>query len=189
MKNIRGVSRLLPSLNGCWTRHRDMAIKELASFWTGGISAKQILIIWMPAIWMDLAFAEKQSKENNIYHNESRRAAERTNFETKLKKMYRYLSENVGKEPKLHKIYTSLVDEMKTMDKKPNDMAVPAAIRELEKIKMVRQTDHVYRLNHAVTATQKKILKAFGLTENYIKYAGKQDSKGTGKCNKNKSKI
>ena len=40
---------------------------------------------------------------------------------------------------------------------------VPAAIRELEKIEMVRQTDGKYRIDHAVTATQKAILKAFGI--------------------------
>jgi hypothetical protein len=34
---------------------------------------------------------------------------------------------------------------------------------------MVRQTDNVYRLDHAVTATQKKILGAFGLNETHIK--------------------
>lgn len=37
-------------------------------------------------------------------------------------------------------------------------MNVPAAIRELEKIEMVRGLDRVYRLDHAVTATQKTIL-------------------------------
>ena len=69
-----------------------------------------------------------------------------------------------------NKIYTCLIDEMKNMEKKPNYMTVPAALKELEKIEMVRQTDNIYRLDHAVTATQKKILKAFGLTENYIKH-------------------
>ena len=38
---------------------------------------------------------------------------------------------------------------------------VPAAIRELEKIEMVRQLDGVYRLDHAVTATQKTILNQY----------------------------
>lgn len=69
-----------------------------------------------------------------------------------------------------NKIYTCLIDEMKLLEKKVNYMSVPAAIRELEKIEMVRQTDNVYRLDHAVTATQKKILHAFGMTENTIKY-------------------
>ena len=48
-------------------------------------------------------------------------------------------------------------------------MTVPAALKELEKIEMVRQMDNVYRLDHAVTATQKTILKAFGIDEEYVK--------------------
>ena len=43
-------------------------------------------------------------------------------------------------------------------------MTVPAAIRELEKIEMIRFSDNRYRLDHAVSATQKAILKAFGMT-------------------------
>ena len=46
---------------------------------------------------------------------------------------------------------------------------VPVAIRELEKIEMVRHADGVYRLDHALTATQKTILKAFGIDANYVK--------------------
>lgn len=68
------------------------------------------------------------------------------------------------------KIYTCLKDEMKNLDKKPNYMTVPAAIRELEKIEMVRQTDNVYRLDHAITATQKVILKSFGIDVPFVKY-------------------
>ena len=56
------------------------------------------------------------------------------------------------------------------VDKKANYMTVPAALRELEKIEMTRQLDHVYRLDRAVTATQKAVLKAFGLNEVNIKY-------------------
>ena len=67
------------------------------------------------------------------------------------------------------RIYTQLKAMMKEMAKKPNYMTVPAALKELEKIEMVRQMDNVYRLDHAVTATQKTILKAFGADENYIK--------------------
>ena len=69
-----------------------------------------------------------------------------------------------------NKFYTCLKEEKKNLDKKPNYMTVPAAIRELEKIEMVRQLDNVYRLDHAITATQKTILKAFGLDAAYIKY-------------------
>ncbi len=67
-------------------------------------------------------------------------------------------------------IYTHLKDAMLEMDKKPNYMTVPAAIRELEKIEMVRQLDGVYRLDHAVTAKQKAILKAFGIPAEHVKY-------------------
>ncbi len=47
-------------------------------------------------------------------------------------------------------------------------MNVPAAIREIEKIEMIKQADGVYRLDHVVTATQKTILKGFGIDANYI---------------------
>ena len=75
------------------------------------------------------------------------------------------------------KMYTKLKEEMKKLEKKPNYMTVPAAIRELEKIEMTRQTDNIYRLDHAVTAKQKVILKAFGLDANSIKYFASELSK------------
>ncbi|WP_230397660.1 IS1634 family transposase [Novisyntrophococcus fermenticellae] len=75
------------------------------------------------------------------------------------------------------RIYTCLKNEMKKLEKKPNYMTVPAALKELEKIEMVRQLDNVYRLDHAVTANQKAILKAFGLDADYIKYRATELSK------------
>ncbi len=60
---------------------------------------------------------------------------------------------------------------MKRINKKPDYMTVPAAVRELEKIELTRQTDNIYRLDHAVTAVQKKILRAFGLTEKTLNMA------------------
>ena len=48
-------------------------------------------------------------------------------------------------------------------------MTVPAAIRELEKIEIIRQPDRNYRLDYAVSASQKEILKAFGLTERNVR--------------------
>lgn len=74
------------------------------------------------------------------------------------------------------KIYTCLKDEMKNLDKRPNYMTVPAALKELEKIEMVRQLDNVYRLDHAVTSVQKKILRAFGIDVAYIKYRASEIS-------------
>lgn len=69
-----------------------------------------------------------------------------------------------------NKMYTCLVDEMMRLNKKANYMTVPAAIKELEKIELTRQADNVYRLDHAVTKTQKNILNAFGLTDKNIEY-------------------
>lgn len=48
-------------------------------------------------------------------------------------------------------------------------MNVPAAIRELEKIELIRQADRNYVLDHAVTATQKTILKAFDMDAQTIR--------------------
>ena len=68
-----------------------------------------------------------------------------------------------------NRMYTCLKDEMMKNDSKANYMTVPAAIRELEKIEMVKMLDKKYRMDHAVTATQKAILKAFKLDAGYIK--------------------
>ena len=76
-----------------------------------------------------------------------------------------------------NKIYTALQEENEKLEKKQNYMTVPAVIRELEKIEMTRQTDNIYRLDHAVTANQKVILKAFGLDANSIKYFASELSK------------
>lgn len=75
-----------------------------------------------------------------------------------------------------NKIYSCLKGKTKELDKKPNYMTVPAAIRELEKIEMVRLTDNIYRLDHAVTATQKTILSAFDLDVQNVKYRANEVS-------------
>lgn len=73
-----------------------------------------------------------------------------------------------------NRIFTALKDEMKSLGEKYNFMTVPAAIRELEKIELVKHTDNYYRLDHAVTKKQKMILKAFGMNEDLVDYyAGK----------------
>lgn len=70
------------------------------------------------------------------------------------------------------KIYTLLKEETSRIEKKQNYMTVPAALKELEKIELLRGGDDEYYLDHAVTATQKTILNAFGLTvENIQKQA------------------
>lgn len=62
-----------------------------------------------------------------------------------------------------NKIYTKLDMHIEEGANKPNYMTVPAALKELEKIEMIRQSDGIYRLDHAVTATQRNILKAFDI--------------------------
>ena len=68
-----------------------------------------------------------------------------------------------------NRIYTKLKEELERIDENPNYMTVPAALRELEKIEMIRGHDQIYRLDHAVTKTQKTILKAFGMDTAYVK--------------------
>lgn len=47
-------------------------------------------------------------------------------------------------------------------------MTVSAALKELEKIEMLKGSDSEYNLDYAVTATQKTILKAFDMTGDNI---------------------
>ena len=68
-----------------------------------------------------------------------------------------------------NRIYNLLREEMLKLEKKPDFMTVPAAIRELEKIEMVRRNNGLFRLDHAVTRTQKTILSSFGIDEDDIR--------------------
>lgn len=71
------------------------------------------------------------------------------------------------------RMYTCLKSEAERLDSKPNYMTVPAAIKELEKIELIRGYDNRYRLDHAITATQKTVLGAFNISENDMKCAAK----------------
>lgn len=75
-----------------------------------------------------------------------------------------------------NRMYTKLKDAEEEMLEKPNYMDVPASIREIEKIEMIRQADGVYRLDHSLTAVQKTILKAFDIDANYVKRKVKEIS-------------
>ena len=68
-----------------------------------------------------------------------------------------------------NRIYNLLKEMMLKLESNPNYMTVPAAIRELEKIEMVRRNNGQYRLDHAVTKKQKVILSAFGLSDESIR--------------------
>ena len=63
-----------------------------------------------------------------------------------------------------NRIYTYLKKEQERSETKQNFLTVPAALRELEKIEMIKLWNKEYCFNYSITATQRKILKAFELT-------------------------
>lgn len=64
-----------------------------------------------------------------------------------------------------NRIYNLLKEAMLRLQTRSNYMNVPKAIRELEKIEMVRRNNGRYRLDHAVSKKQKTILSSFGLAD------------------------
>ena len=68
-----------------------------------------------------------------------------------------------------NRIYNLLKETLLRMETRQNYMTVPAAIRELEKMEMVRRSNGQYRLDHAVSKRQKTILSAFGMDEEDIR--------------------
>ena len=68
-----------------------------------------------------------------------------------------------------NRIYNLLKENTLKMESRPNYMTVPAAIRELEKIEMVKRNDGSYRLDHAISKRQKTILGSFGMDVTSIK--------------------
>jgi transposase len=68
-----------------------------------------------------------------------------------------------------NRMFTKLKKEQKSLKKRLNYMNVPAAIRELEKMELMRCHQGNYILDHAPTKTQKTILKSFGIDANVLK--------------------
>lgn len=62
-----------------------------------------------------------------------------------------------------NRIYNLLKETMQKLETKPNYMTVPAVLRELEKIEMVRRNKGQYCLDHAISKKQKTSLSTFGL--------------------------
>jgi len=62
-----------------------------------------------------------------------------------------------------NRIYNLLKETMLRLEVTDKYFTVPKAIRELEKIEMVRRNNGSYRLDHAVTKKQKTILSCFGM--------------------------
>ncbi len=76
-----------------------------------------------------------------------------------------------------NRMYNLLKEQMLRMESRQKFMTVPAAIRELEKIEMVRRNGKCYKLDHAVTKTQKIILSSFGLDEISVSKSADEISK------------
>ena len=70
-----------------------------------------------------------------------------------------------------NKMYRLLKENQRVLEQKNNYMTVPASIQELDKIEMICVAGDTYKLDHAVTSTQKQILKAYDIDSNYIKKA------------------
>ena len=70
-----------------------------------------------------------------------------------------------------NKMYRKLLENRNVLEQKNNYMTVPASIRELDKIEMICVAGETYKLDHAITSTQKQILKAYDIDMNYIKKA------------------
>ena len=68
-----------------------------------------------------------------------------------------------------NRIYNLLKETMLRLEARQNYLTVPKAIRELEKIEMVRRNNGLYRLDHAITKKQKVILSSFGMSEEDIR--------------------
>lgn len=75
-----------------------------------------------------------------------------------------------------NRIYNLLRETLLRMETRQNYMTVPAAIREMEKIEMVRRANGQYRLDHAVSKRQRTILGAFGMDDEDIKSLSHQIS-------------
>lgn len=68
-----------------------------------------------------------------------------------------------------NRVYNLLKETMLRLETKPNYMTVPASIREMEKIELVRRNNGRYCLDHAVSKRQKIILSCFGMDEEDIR--------------------
>ena len=86
---------------------------------------------------------------------------ERSSFN---KKIHKYIGEGEIEAVTFIRDFLSEFNKLKK-----NYMTVPAAIRELEKIEMIRYGNSVYKLDHALSKTQKNILSAFDIDTNYMK--------------------
>lgn len=67
-----------------------------------------------------------------------------------------------------NRFFNLIKDEMRRLSIRKNYMTVPAAIRELEKIEMTKRGDSFYKIDFALTKSQKSILRCFGLSSDDV---------------------
>lgn len=68
-----------------------------------------------------------------------------------------------------NRIYRSISEYCMASGKRENWQNVVSVIRELEKIELIRLGDGKYRMDHAITARQKDVLRIFGIGEEDMK--------------------
>lgn len=66
------------------------------------------------------------------------------------------------------RMYVLLKEQMLKLPVRKNYLTIPAAIRELSKIELIRVNHKKYQLDHAVTKNQEIILRSFGLTKESV---------------------
>ena len=86
-----------------------------------------------------------------------------------------------------NRIFTYLREAVLNNNIKENFMTVPAAVKELDKIELVRLPSGRYQLDHAVTRAQKTILLSFGITEDEVRAKGNEISKILNNSRENKT--
>ena len=126
--------------------------------------------------------AEKMTASNALVHYKGRDISEKLFTTDKSflgsKSMRTQISESLSAKVFIefialivrNRIYNLLKETMLRLETRPNYMTVPAAIRELEKIEMVKRSNGQYQLDHAVSKRQKTILSAFGMSVEDIRH-------------------
>ena len=121
------------------------------------MSAKTALHLYMSRDESEKLFrADKSYLGNDAFRNASDEAIE-------AKSLVEFVALIIR-----NRIFTYFDEAVEQGIKRQNYLTVPAAIKELEKIELVRQSDGRYYLDHAVTATQKVILNAVGITPSTV---------------------
>ena len=136
------VKDLVLQVKGTFEEDRKYSIRD---YKVSGITIKR-----------QLYPSDEKERYFHIFYNDRKKSSEHEAIEAKI--FIEFVALIIRS-----RFYTCLKEQIQKSGKK-NYMTVPAAVRELEKIELIRQSDRGYRMDHAVTAAQKEILKAFNMT-------------------------